>query len=327
MTSCRRHLLKHALAAAALALALLPSAADAQTYPSRAVRIVVGFAPGGSTDLAARIVGQWLTEKLGRQFVVENKPGTVSNIAAETVARAAPDGHTLLILSSADTINPTLHPRTSFDLLRDIQPVAGLTQQPQVLMTNPSLPVTSFEQLIATAKAKPGTVTIASAGNGAISHLAGELLKMSAGIDLIHLPYRGSGPALTDLLAGHVNISFSGMAGTVQYLKSNRLRALAVTTLKRAAALPDVPTVGEFYPGFTAVSLFGIGAPKSTPAEIVALLNKEINAALTDPAIEARFADLGGIPLTGTPADFAKLLTDETEKWRKVITAANIKAE
>lgn len=327
MTSCRRHLLKHARAAAALVLALLPSAADAQTYPSRAVRIVVGFAPGGSTDLAARIIGQWLTEKLGRQFVVENKPGTVSNIAAETVARAVPDGHTLLILSSADTINPTLHPRTSFDLLRDIQPVAGLTQQPQVLMTNPSLPVTSFEQLIATAKAKPGTVTIASAGNGAISHLAGELLKMSAGIDLIHLPYRGSGPALTDLLAGHVNISFSGMAGTVQYLKSNRLRALAVTTVKRAAALPDVPTVGEFYPGFTAVSLFGIGAPKSTPAEIVGLLNKEINGALTDPAIEARFADLGGIPLTGTPADFARLLTDETEKWRKVITAANIKAE
>lgn len=326
MTSCRRHRLKHALATA-LVLALLPSAAGAQTYPSRAVRIVVGFAPGGSTDLAARIIGQWLTEKLGRQFVVENKPGTVSNIAAETVARAAPDGHTLLILSSADTINPTLHPRTSFDLLRDIQPVAGLTQQPQVLMTNPALPVTSFEQLIATAKAKPGTVTIASAGNGAISHLAGELLKMSAGIDLIHLPYRGSGPALTDLLAGHVNISFSGMAGTVQYLKSNRLRALAVTTVKRAAALPDVPTVGEFYPGFTAVSLFGIGAPKNTPGEIVALLNKEINAALTDPAIEARFADLGGIPLTGTPADFARLLTDETEKWRKVITAASIKAE
>ncbi len=322
-----RHMMPKILSIAATALAFLASTAAAQTYPTRPVRIVVGFAPGGSTDLAARIIGQWLTDKLGRQFVVENRPGTVSNIAAETVARAAPDGHTLLILSSADTINPTLHPKASFDLLRDIAPVAGLTQQPQVLMANPSLPVKSFEELIAYVKANPGKVTIASAGNGAISHLAGELLKMSAGIDLIHLPYRGSGPALTDLLAGHVNISFSGLAGSTQYLKSNRLRALAVKTVKRSAALPDVPTVGEFYSGYSAVSLFGIGAPKNTPADTVGVLNKEINAALTDPTIEARFSDLGGIPLTGSPADFTKLLTDETEKWRKVITSAKIKVE
>jgi tripartite-type tricarboxylate transporter receptor subunit TctC len=322
-----RRMLPVMLSIAIATLAGFAYRATAQTYPNRPVRIVVGFAPGGSTDLAARIIGQWLTDKLGRQFVVENRPGTVSNIAAETVARAAPDGHTLLVLSSADTINPTLHQKTNFDLLRDIAPVAGFTQQPQVLMANPSLPVKSFEELIAYVKADPGKVTIASAGNGAISHLAGELLKMSAGIDLIHLPYRGSGPALTDLLAGHVNISFSGMAGSTQYLKSNRLRALAVTTVKRSATLPDVPTVGEFYPGYSAVSLFGIGAPKNTPSEIVGLLNKEINAALADPAIETRFADLGGIPLTGSPADFTRLLTDETDKWRKVITTAKIKVE
>ena len=325
MKSSHRTMLRLAIGIAAIATHA--AGALAQGYPTRPVRIVAGFAPGGSTDLAARVIGQWLTEQFGRQFVIENRPGTVSNIAAETVVRAAPDGHTLLLVSSADTINATLHPKPNYNFLRDIAPVAGMTQQPQVLMANPSVPGATFPELLAHIKANPGKLSIASAGNGAISHLAGELLKMTAGLDLIHLPYRGAGPALTDLLAGHVQISFSGMAGSVQYLKSGRLRALAVTTAKRSAALPDVPTVGEFFPGYAATSLFGIGAPRNTPTEIIDKLNHTINAALADPKIEARFADLGGTVLPGSPADFAKLLADETEKWGKVIRAANIKAE
>ena len=325
MNSSLRRMLQ--LAAGITAIATLTTGAIAQSYPTRPVRIVAGFAPGGSTDLAARVIGQWLTEQLGKQFVIENRPGTVSNIAAETVVRAAPDGHTLLLVSSADTINATLHPKPNYNFLRDIAPVAGLTQQPQVLMANPALPAKSLRELIDHVRANPGVVTIASAGNGSISHLAGELLKSSAGLDLIHLPYRGSGPALTDLLAGHVQISFSGMAGSVQHLKSGRLRALAVTTPKRAEALPDAPAISEIYPGYSATSLFGIGAPRGTPVEIIDKLNATINAALADPKIEARFADLGGTVLPGTAAAFGKLLADETAKWEKVIRAANIRPE
>ncbi len=299
----------------------------AQAYPSRPVRIVVGFAPGGSTDLAARVIGQWLTDRLGKQFVVENRPGTVSNIAAETVVRAPADGHTLLVVSSADTINATLHPRQSFNFLRDIAPVAGMTQQPQALLATPGLPAATFQEMLAYVKANPGKITIASAGNGSISHLSGELLRTNAGLDLIHLPYRGSGPALTDLLAGHVQISFSGLAGAIQYVKSGRLRALAVSTAKRAEALPDVPAIAETYPGFEAVSLFGVGAPRGTPQEIIDTLNREINAGLADPKIAARFADLGGSTMKGSAADFALLLTNETEKWGRVIRAGNIRAE
>ena len=325
MNSSLRRMLQ--LAAGITAIATLTTGAIAQSYPTRPVRIVAGFAPGGSTDLAARVIGQWLTEQLGKQFVIENRPGTVSNIAAETVVRAAPDGHTLLLVSSADTINATLHPKPNYNFLRDIAPVAGLTQQPQVLIANPALPAKSLRELIDHVRANPGVVTIASAGNGSISHLAGELLKSSAGLDLIHLPYRGSGPALTDLLAGHVQISFSGMAGSVQHLKSGRLRALAVTTPKRAEALPDAPAISEIYPGYSATSLFGIGAPRGTPVEIIDKLNATINAALADPKIEARFADLGGTVLPGTAAAFGKLLADETAKWEKVIRAANIRPE
>ena len=325
MNSSLRRMLQ--LAAGITAIATLTTGAIAQSYPTRPVRIVAGFAPGGSTDLAARVIGQWLTEQLGKHFVIENRPGTVSNIAAETVVRAAPDGHTLLLVSSADTINATLHPKPNYNFLRDIAPVAGLTQQPQVLMANPALPAKSLRELIDHVRANPGVVTIASAGNGSISHLAGELLKSSAGLDLIHLPYRGSGPALTDLLAGHVQISFSGMAGSVQHLKSGRLRALAVTTPKRAEALPDAPAISEIYPGYSATSLFGIGAPRGTPVEIIDKLNATINAALADPKIEARFADLGGTVLPGTAAAFGKLLADETAKWEKVIRAANIRPE
>ena len=309
------------------AIGVLVPSVSAQSYPARPVRIVVGFAPGGSSDIAARVMAQWLSERLGKQFVIENRAGTVSNIAAETVVRAPADGHTLLLVSSADTINATLHPKPNFNFIRDIAPVAGMTQQPQVLWANPAVPAATFSELIAYLKANPGKLTIASAGNGSISHLAGDLLRTTVGVDLIHLPYRGSGPALTDLLAGHVQVSFSGMAGSIQHAKSGRLRALAVTTEKRSDALPDIPTISEFFPGFSAVSLFGIGAARNTPAEIIEKLNSEINAGLADPKMQARFADLGGVVLAGSAAAFGKLLADETEKWEKVIRAGNIKAE
>lgn len=310
-------------------LASLPSAAMAQTqdYPSKPVRFVVGFAPGGSSDIAARIIGQWLTDRLGKQFVIENRAGAASGIAADTVARAAPDGHTLLLVSSADAINATLHPRAGFSFLRDIAPVASLTVQPQVLIANPALAVSNFTQLLAHAKAEPGKLSIASAGNGSISHLAGELLKIRTGIEMVHLPYRGAGPALTDLLAGHVQLSFAGMAGAIQHLKSGRLRALAVTTQNRSEALPDVTTIGEHIAGYTAVSFFGIGAPKATPQPIVDLVSKEVNAGLADAKVAARFVELGGSVQIGTPASFGKLVADETEKWAQVIKAAGIKAE
>jgi tripartite-type tricarboxylate transporter receptor subunit TctC len=315
------------LGAGAAALPAVSRIARAQAYPTRPVRIIVGYAPGGSTDIAARAIGQWLSERLGQTFVIENRPGAGANIAAETVVRAAPDGYTLLLVSSADTINATLYPKLSFNFLRDIAPVASMTRQPQVMLANPSLPARTFVELIAYAKANPGKVNTASAGIGAISHLSGELLKMMAGVDLVHVPYRGAGPALTDLLAGHVQISFAGMAGSIEYLRTGKLRGLGVTTAKRSQALPDIPAIGEFVPGYEAVSLFGIGAPRNTPAEIVDKLNAEINAALADPKIEARVIDLGGTVLAGSPAEFGKLLADETKKWGTVIRAANIKPE
>ena len=315
------------LVAGAAALPALSRMARAQAYPARPVRMMVGFAPGGSSDIAARVIGQWLSERLGQTFVIENRPGAGANIAAEAVVRAAPDGYTLLLISSSDTINATLYPKVNFNFVRDIAPVASLTRQPQVLMANPSFPATTFNELIAYAKANPGKVNIASAGNGAISHLSGELLKMTTGVELVHVPYRGAGPALTDLLAGHVQISFAGMAGSIEYLRTGKLRGLAVTTTTRAEALPDIPAVAEFVPGYEAISLFGIGAPKNTPAEIVDKLNREINAALADPKIAQRVADLGGSVLAGSAADFGKLIADETEKWGKVIRTANIKAD
>jgi len=315
------------LVAGAAALPALSRMARAQAYPARPVRMMVGFAPGGSSDIAARVIGQWLSERLGQTFVIENRPGAGANIAAEAVVRAAPDGYTLLLISSSDTINATLYPKVNFNFVRDIAPVASLTRQPQVLMANPSFPATTFNELVAYAKANPGKVNIASAGNGAISHLSGELLKMMTGVDLVHVPYRGAGPALTDLLAGHVQISFAGMAGSIEYLRTGKLRGLAVTTTTRAEALPDIPAVAEFVPGYEAISLFGIGAPKNTPAEIVDKLNREINAALADPKIAQRVADLGGSVLAGSAADFGKLIADETEKWGKVIRTANIKAD
>jgi tripartite-type tricarboxylate transporter receptor subunit TctC len=315
------------LAAGAAALPAASAVAWAQAYPTQPVRIIVGFAAGGSTDIVARLIGQWLSERLGQQFIIENRPGAGTTIATEAVVRATPDGYTLLLVNSSDTTNAALYQKLNFNFIRDIAPVAGMTRQPQVMLANPSLPAKTFREFIAHAKANPGKITMASAGNGGIGHLAGELLKIMAGVDLVHVPYRGAGPALTDLLAGHVQISFAGMAGSIEYLRTGKLRALAVTTTTRSEALPDIPTVSEFVPGYEAISLFGIGAPKNTPAEIVDKLNKEINAALADPKIEVRVADLGGTVLAGSPAEFGKLLADETEKWGKVIRTANIKPE
>jgi tripartite-type tricarboxylate transporter receptor subunit TctC len=300
--------------------------AGAETYPARPVRIIVGYTPGGSTDIIARLIGQQLSEQFGQPFVIENRPGAGANIATESVVRSPADGYTLLLVNSADTINATLYPRLNFTFIRDVAPVASLARQPQVVLANPSLPAKTLPELIAFAKANPGKVTMASPGNGTIGHLSGEMLKTMAGIDLLHVPYRGAAPALTDLIAGHVQILFTGMTGSIEYSRVGKINALAVTTSTRSDALPDVPAVSEFVPGYEAVSLFGIGAPRNTPAKIVGALNREINAALAHPAIAARVVELGGTVLTGSPAEFADVLANETDKWRKVIRAANVTA-
>jgi tripartite-type tricarboxylate transporter receptor subunit TctC len=315
------------LTAGAAALPALPGRARAQAYPARPVRIVVGFTAGGSTDIGARIVGQWLQDRLGQPFVIENRPGAGTNIATESVVRAPPDGYTLLMVGPSSAVNATLYDRLPFVFLRDIAPVAGVIRQPQIMLANPALAAKTVAELIADARANPGKITIASAGIGSTGHLMGELFKLMTGVDLVHVPYRGAGPALTDLLGGQVLISFAGIAGAIEYIRSGKLRALAVTTAARSAALPDVPTVGEFVPGYEAGDWLGVGAPKSTPAELVDRLNAEINAALADAGVKARLAELGGTPLPLTTAGFGRLLADETEKWGRVIRAANIKPE
>jgi tripartite-type tricarboxylate transporter receptor subunit TctC len=315
------------LAAGAAALAALSRIANAQSYPTRPVRIVVGFTAGGSTDIGARLIGQWLQERLGQSFVIENRPGAGTNIATESVVRAPPDGYTLLMVGPSSAVNATLYDKLNFVFLRDIAPVASMIRQPQIMLANPLLAATTVPELIAYAKANPGRITMASAGIGSTGHLMGEFFKMTVGVDLVHVPYRGAGPALTDLLGGQVLISFAGIAGSIEYVRSGKLRALAVTTAMRSEALPDVPTVSEFVPGFEAGDWLGVGAPRNTPAEIIARLNKEITAGVADPKIRARFADLGGTALPLTPAEFGKLVADETEKWAKVIRAANIKPE
>jgi tripartite-type tricarboxylate transporter receptor subunit TctC len=291
------------------------------------VRIVVGFAAGGSSDIAARFIGQWLQERLGQPFIIENRPGAATNIATEMVVRANTDGYTLLMVGPSSTINATLYDKLSFVFLRDIAPVASIVRQPQIMLANPSVSAKTIPELIAYAKANPGEITMASAGTGSIGHLAGELFKMMAGVNMVHVPYRGAGPALTDLLGGQVLTAVTGVAGSIEYVRSGKLRAFAVTTTTRADALPDVPTVSEFVPGFEASDLLGVCAPRNTPAEIVDQLNKEINAALADSKMKARFADLGGTASPLTPTEYGKLLADETEKWGKVIRAANIKPE
>src|SRR5215831_2305839 len=322
----RRRQLLH-LGAGAAALPAMSRLAKAQSYPTRPVRIVVGFTAGGSTDIGARLIGQWLQERLGQSFVVENRPGAGTNIATESVVRAPPDGYTLLMVGPSSAVNATLYDKLSFVFLRDIAPVASLIRQPQILLANPSVTAKTVPELIAYAKANSSKITMASAGIGSTGHLVGEFFKMAAGVNFVHVPYRGAGPALTDLLGGQVLISFAGIAGSIEYVRTGKLRALAVSTATRSEALPDVPTVGEFVPGFEAGDWLGIGAPRNTPAEIIDRLNKEVTAALADPKIKARFADLGGTALALTPAEFGKLLADETQKWAKVIRAAHIKPE
>jgi tripartite-type tricarboxylate transporter receptor subunit TctC len=325
MKLARRQFLHFAAGAATLPAVL--RIANAQSYPTRPVRIVVGFTAGGSTDIGARLIGQRLQERLGQSFVIENRPGAGTNIATESVVRAPPDGYTLLMVGPSSAVNATLYDKLNFVFLRDIAPVASMIRQPQIMLANPSLPAKTVPELIAYAKANPGKITMASAGIGSTGHLVGEFFKMTAGVDLVHVPYRGAGPALTDLLGGQVLISFAGIAGSIEYVRSGKLRALAVSTATRSEALADVPTVSEFVPGFEAGDWLGVGAPRNTPTEIIDRLNKEIAAGVSDPKIKARFADLGGTALTLTPAEFGKLIADETEKWAKVIRAANIKPE
>jgi tripartite-type tricarboxylate transporter receptor subunit TctC len=291
----------------------------AQTYPSRPVRIIVGFPPGGAVDVVARIMGQWLSERFGTPFVVENRPGAGSNIAAEFVAKASPDGYTLLLISTANTVNATLYDKLTFNFIRDIAPVAGIVQTPLILEVHPSVPVRTVPEFIAYAKANPGKINMASGGNGSSPHVTGELFKMMTGVNMLHVPYRGGAPALTDLLGGQVQVMFDPLANSVDHVKAGNVRPLAVTTATRSPALPDIPTVGEFVAGFEASFWGGLGTPKNTPADVVEKLNREISAALANPSMQARLADFGGTSLIGSPAIFGKFIADETEKWAKVV--------
>jgi tripartite-type tricarboxylate transporter receptor subunit TctC len=301
--------------------------ADAQTYPSRPVRWIVPFPPGGPTDIVARPMGQWLSERLGQPFVIDNRPGGGGNIGAEAVVKAPPDGHMLLMFTPSSAINATLYKKLNFNFLRDIAPVASLTRQPLVMVINPSVPARTIPEFIAYAKAHPDKVNFASAGSGTGPHMAGELFKMMAGVSLVHVPYRGSAPALTDLLGGQVQVMFVSPLGLMDYLESGKLRALAVTTATRSAALPNIPTIGEFVQGYETTSWFGVGAPKNTPDVVVDRLNKEINTALADAAMKARISDIGATAFPGSPAAFGKLIAEETEKWAKVIAFTGITAE
>ena len=299
----------------------------AQTYPAQPVRIIVGFGPGGVSDILARLIGQWLSERFDRPFIVDNRPGGGTNIATETVARAPADGYTLLWLTSSNAINATLYEKLNFDFIRDIAPVASIVLVPSVMAVNSQFPTKTVPEFIAYAKANPGKINMGAAGPGSSTHIFGELFKMMAGVDLVPVQYRSSAPVLTDLMAGQVQVTFGPLGASIEYIKDGRLRALAVTEATRSETLPDVPTVGEFVPGYEASLWQGIGAPKSTPPEIIDRLNKEINAALADPRIKARLADLGSTPFAQSPGDFARLIASDTEKWGKVIRAANIKAE
>jgi len=315
------------LAAGAAALPVVSRIARAQAYPSRPVRYVVSAPPGGAQDILARLIGQWLLERLGQPFVIENRPGGGTNIATEMVVRAPADGYTLLSVAPTAAINATLYEKLNFDFIRDIAPVAGIMRVGLVVIVHPSLPVTTIPEFIAYTKANPGKVNMASAGSGTTPHIAGELFKMMTGVNIVHVPYRGEAPAMTDLLGGQVQVMFSTGIASIEQIKAGKLRTLAVTTAARSPFFPDLPTVGDFLPGYEASAWFGVGAPKNTPAEIVDKLNREINAGLADPKIKARLADLGSMALAGSPADFGKLIVDETEKWGKVVRAANIKPE
>ena len=314
--------------AAAAATAPVPRSAHAQAYPQRPVRLIVPFASGGASEILARLMGQWLSERLGQPFVIEMRPGAGGNVGTEAVVTSAPDGYTLLMVNAAPSaINATLYDKLSFNFLRDMMPIGGVQRTPLVLLVNPEFSVKSVPELIAYAKAHPGQINMASAGNGSPPHVAGELFKIMAGVDIVHVPYRGGGPALVDLLGGQVQMFFGVLASSIEYIKAGKLRALAVTTAAPVAVLPNVPRVADFLPGYEASDWYGICAPRGTPAEIINRLNVEINAGLADPRLKPRLAELGGTPLPGTPAEFGKLIAEETEKWGKVVRAAHMKAE
>jgi tripartite-type tricarboxylate transporter receptor subunit TctC len=315
------------LAAGAAALPAASRYAWAQTYPTRPVRWIVPYPPGGATDIQARLLGQRLSERLGQPFVVENRPGGGGNIGTEAVVRAPADGYTLLLVGPPHAINATLYDKLNFDFVRDIAPIAGIMSVPNVMVVNPSVPAKTVPEFITYTKANPGKINMASSGKGSSTHIAGELFKMMTGVDMVHVPYRGNAPALTDLLGGQVQVYFVTTPASIEYIRADTLRALAVTTATRSDALPDIPTVGDFVPGYEASAWYGVGVPKRTPVEIIDRLNTEINAALADPKIKAHLADLGGTPLVGSPADFARLIAAETEKWGKVVKFANIKPD
>jgi tripartite-type tricarboxylate transporter receptor subunit TctC len=316
------------LAAGAVALPAVARIAPTQSYPTRPVRLIVPFAAGGGTDITARVMGQWLSERLGQQFVIDNRPGGGTNIGTEAVVRSPADGYTLLMVGSSNATNATLYgDKLNFNFIRDIAPVAGVIRGSLVMVVNPSVPAKSVPEVIAYAKANPGKLAMASAGTGATSHISGELFKMMAGVDMVHVPYRSGGAALTGLLGGQVKVLFDSPVVAMEHIKSGKVRALAVTTATRSDVLPDIPTVGDFVPGYEASAFWGFGAPRNTTAVIVDTLNKEINAGLADPKMRARLADFGGTPLVVSPADFGSLIAEETEKWGNVIRALNIKAD
>jgi tripartite-type tricarboxylate transporter receptor subunit TctC len=325
MKSARRRFLR--LAAGAAALPAISRLARAQSYPARPVHIIAGFAAGGGVDITARLIGQWLSERLGQSFVIENRPGAGGNIGTETVVNAPPDGYTLLLATVPNAVNATLYEKLNFSFIRDIAPVAGIIRVPMVILVHPSVPAKTVPEFIAYAKASPGKVNMASAGIGSAPHMAGELFNVMADVNMVHVPYRGQGPALADLLGGQVQVLFATTPGTTDYVRTGRLRALAVTTGSRAEVLPDLPTVADSVPGYEASQWYGVGAPKGTPAEIVNKLNKEINAAFAEPRMKARFADIGGEALAGSPSEFAMFIAEETEKWAKVVKFAGMKPE
>jgi tripartite-type tricarboxylate transporter receptor subunit TctC len=322
----RRRKVLH-LAVSAAALPALSRVAWAQTYPTRPVHIIVGFPAGAANDIVGRLMGQWLSERLGQAFIVENRAGAGSNLATEAAVRAAPDGYTLLLASSPNAINATLYDNLNFNFIRDIVPVAGVVSTPLVVVVNPSFPARTLPELIAYAKSNPGKINMASAGTGTPPHVAGELFKMMAGVNMLHVPYRGGAPAFTDLLGGQVQVYFPAVLGAIEYIRAGKLRALAVASERRTKALPDIPIVGDFVPGYEASLWFGLGAPKETPAEIISKLNKGIDTALADPAINERLADMGAASVPMTPAEFGKFIAEEKEKWGKVVKFANIKPD
>jgi tripartite-type tricarboxylate transporter receptor subunit TctC len=321
----RRRFLR--LAAGAAAITAVSRGARAQSYPSRPVRIVVGFAAGGTGDILARLVGLWLSERLGQPFVIENRPGGGTNIATEQVLRATPDGYTLLLVAPANAINATLYEKLNFDFMREMEPIAGIIRFPNVVVVHPSLPIKSIPELIAYAKANPGKLNMASSGNGSTIHMSGELFKMLTGINMQHVPYRGGAPALTDMLSGQMHVMFDNLPTCAEHVKAGKLRGLAVTSTTRSDVLPDLPTVADFLPGYEASAWYGVAAPKNTPPEIVDRLNKAINEILADPKAKARFTEIGAILLPGSAADFGKLVADETEKWGKVVKFAGAKVD